>query len=96
MSQIPSVPLPGDHDPIMGPRLTLRPVSEADTPDLLRWLSDPAVVEFYGDPPPSIEEARAQYLEADVNPVWRFVIEHEGRGIGEIQYHHQYPGEEYA
>ena len=91
-----SVPLPGDHEPILGPRLTFRPLTEADLPDLMRWLADPEVVEFYGDPPATLDEAREDYLEADANPVWRFVIEEAGRGVGEIQYHHAYAGEDYA
>ncbi len=96
MTQPPAVPLPGDHESIEGPLLRLRPVTDNDLGDLLRWVSDPGVVEFYGQPPGSINETRAQYLEADVNPVWRFVIEYEGRGVGEIQYWHQYPGSDYA
>ncbi len=91
-----TVPLPGDHDPIAGPRLTFRPIEEGDLPDLMRWLADPEVIEFYGDAPATIEAARDDYLEADVNPVWRFVIEEDGRGVGEIQYGHDYPGDDYA
>ena len=91
-----AMPLPGDHEPIAGPSLTLRPVSEADLPDLMRWLADPEVVEFYGDPPASLEAAREDYLEPGVNPTWRFVIEEDGRGVGEIQYHHAYPGEDFT
>ncbi|MDA0351937.1 MAG: GNAT family protein [Chloroflexi bacterium] len=91
-----SVQLPGDHEPIVGPRLTFRPIGEADLSDLMRWLSDPQVVEFYGDPPATIDELREDYLEADVNPVWRFVIEEGDRGVGEIQYGHPYAGEEFA
>lgn len=91
-----AVPLPGDHEPIVGPRLTFRPIGEADLPDLMRWLADPEVVEFYGDPPATLEAAHEDYLEADVNPVWRFVIEEDGRGVGEIQYGHDYPGDDFA
>jgi RimJ/RimL family protein N-acetyltransferase len=90
------IPRPGDHVPIEGPGdVRLRPVSEADVPDLLRWLADPEVVEFYGDPPASIEVCRQEYLEPDQNPCWRFVIEWRGQGVGEIQYSHPYAGQEY-
>ena len=90
------VPAPGDHPPISGPYdVRLRPVTEADVPDLLRWLSDPEVMQFYGDPPASEEECRQHYLEPDANPCWRFVVEWRGRGVGEVQYYHRYPGEEY-
>jgi aminoglycoside 6'-N-acetyltransferase len=91
-----AVPLPGDHAPIEGPRLRFRPVSQSDLPDLMRWLDDAEVRQFYGDPPASEAAAREDYLEVDVNPVWRFVIEEDGRGVGEIQYHHAYPGSDYA
>ena len=90
------IPRPGDHVPIEGPSdVRLRPVTEEDVPFLLRWLQDPEVVEFYGDAPASLEACRADYLEPDVNPCWRFVIEWRGRGVGEIQYYHPYAGEEY-
>lgn len=90
------MPLPGDHEPVSGPRLTLRPVTEADVPNLLRWLSDPEVVRYYGDPPASLEATRTDYLEPGVNPTWRFVIEESGAGVGEIQYHHAYVGADYT
>ncbi len=88
------VPLPGDHDPIQGPRLRLRPIMEADLPSMFRWLSDPAVAEFYGEPPRSAESLQ-HYLEPDVQPVWRFIIEAGKEGIGEVQYHYPYWGQEY-
>ena len=90
------VPLPGDHEPIVGPRLRLKPLEEADLPGLWRWLGDPEVRRFYGERPDSIGELREDYLERGVNPVWRFVIEEDGEGIGEIQYGHPYPGAEFV
>lgn len=90
------MPPPSAHGPIAGPHdVSFRQVEERDLPDILRWLADPEVREFYGDPDETIEQARRHYLEPDVNPCWRFVIEWAGRGIGEIQYYHQYPGEDY-
>jgi aminoglycoside 6'-N-acetyltransferase len=83
------------HERIEGEVVSLRLLVESDLPDLVRWLSDPEVVQFYGEPPVSVDEARRDYIDPDVHPVWRFVIEHEGRGIGEIQYHHPYPGTEW-
>ncbi|MEX2228162.1 MAG: GNAT family protein [Dehalococcoidia bacterium] len=90
------IPAPGDHAPIAGPRMHLRPIAEVDLPDIVRWLTDPDVVRYYGDPPASLERARTDYLEPDVNPTWRFVIELEGRGVGEIQYYHAYAGADYT
>lgn len=90
------IPSPVDHEPIVGPLLRFRPIEERDLSDLLRWLSDPEVRRFYGNPPgPAPEDLRRHYMEPDVEPCWRFVIEVTGRdrpGIGEIQYAHQYPG----
>lgn len=80
---------------IEGPRLRLRPLEERDLPDLLRWLADPEVTAYYGEPPAGLEDARRHYLEPDVNPCWRFAIEAAGRAVGEIQYAHDYPGVEY-
>ncbi|MDA0366553.1 MAG: GNAT family protein [Chloroflexi bacterium] len=87
---------PADQRPIEGPRVRFRPVVDADLPDIVRWLSEPEVVRFYGDPPASIADAWDDYVEPDdTSPTWRFVIEVDGRGVGEIQYSHAYPGREY-
>jgi aminoglycoside 6'-N-acetyltransferase len=80
---------PTAHAPIAGPHdVSLRPLAEADLPALLGWLHEPEVREFWGDPEETIEELRAAYLEPDMSPCWRFVIELDGRGIGLIQYCH--------
>ena len=95
MSHLP-VPTPGDHEPIHGPHeVSLRPIAERDLPDIIRWRSDPGVVEFWG-PPPANEAAAREDLRPDVNPVWRFVIEVEGRGVGHIQYYHAYADTDYT
>ena len=90
------IPFAVERERIAGPLLSFRPIEERDLPDIVSWLADPEVRQFYGDPPGSVEETRQQYLEPDVEPCWRFIIEHEGCGIGEIQYSHQYTGEEWA
>jgi aminoglycoside 6'-N-acetyltransferase len=90
-------PSANDHAPIEGPRLRFRPATERDLPDIMRWRTEPGVLEFYRSPPANLQEARERYLMADPDqPVWRFVIEEAGRGIGCIQYHHPYGGEEFA
>ena len=77
------------HPPIRGPHeVSFRQVEERDLPDLVRWLADPEVRAFFGDPADTIEAARKEYLDPDTCPVWRFVIEWRGRGVGEIQYYH--------
>src|SRR5205823_6558791 len=51
--------------------------------------------QFYGEPPRDLDQTRHDYIEPDIQPVWRFVIEYEGRGVGEIQYHHSYSGSDW-
>ena len=78
-----TLPDPTDHEPIQGPRLRLRPITPDDLPVLLRWLSDPEVLAFYGRPPSTLAEARGEFLEPSSLPCWRFIIEADGRAIGE-------------
>ena len=82
--------LPDPDEPIQGPRLRLRPITPDDLPALLRWLSDPEVMAFYGRPPSTLAEARGEFLEPSSLPCWRFIIEADGRAIGEIQYSFSY------
>ncbi len=67
------------HERIVGPLLSFRPIEERDLPDLMRWLADREVREFYGDPPGSLEETRQQYLE-DEWPAAKARWEAERRG----------------
>ncbi len=85
-----SLPDPTDHEPIQGPRLRLRPITPDDLPDLMRWLRDPDVMDFYGLPPADLAEARQVYLEPSGLPTWRFIVEDRGRPIGEMQYYYSY------
>lgn len=87
---------PTQHDPIPGPHeVSLRPIREADIPALWRWLHEPEVVEFWGDPDETVEEVRAENLEPDVYPCWRFIIEREGAPVGLVQYWHDDPDPEW-
>lgn len=87
---------PGDHEFIAGPHdVSLRPIRESDLPDLLRWRQDPEVEAFWDVAPADLDAARAEMLEADIVPIWRFVIEWEGRGIGGIEYAHPWPDTDY-
>ena len=85
-----TLPDPTDHEPIRGSRLRLRPITPDDLPTLMRWLSDPEVMAFYGLPPADLDEARRIYLEPSGLPAWKFIIEAEDRAIGEIQYSYSY------
>ena len=96
MTPILASPSPVDHEPIEGERLRFRSIEERDLPDIMRWQRDPEVAAFFFEPDMDIATARTQYMEPDVAPCWRFVIELDGRGVGEIQYWHPYAGEGWA
>ena len=87
---------PTDHVAIPGPHdVSLRPLAEADLPDLLRWLHEPEVRQFWGTPEENLDDLREEYIEPDVYPAWSFVIHLDGRGVGLIQYSHRYPDPDY-
>lgn len=96
MARVVELPDPADHEPIQGPRLRLRPLTPDDLPMLMRWLTDPGVQEFYGRPPESLAQAHDIYLVAEDAPCWRFIIEDQGRPVGEIQYYHPYLNERWS
>ena len=91
-----SKPSPVDHELIVGPAVSFRPVAERDLPDILRWLRDPEVVEFWGDPPADLDATRRHYAEPVDDPTWRLIIELGGRGVGEIQYWHPHRGPDWT
>jgi len=76
--------------------LRLRPVSPDDLPLLMCWRADPEVQEFYGRPPDSLAEAHDMFLAALDVPGWKFIVEEEGRPVGEIQYYHPYESERWS
>ena len=88
---------PGDHEPIAGPHaVSLRPVAATDVADLFRWLHDPGVIEWWGEPPADIDACREDNIAADEDaPTWRFIIEERGRPVGMIQYYHEYYDKHY-
>lgn len=87
---------PYDHHHIAGTNdVSLRPITERDLPDLLRWRQDPEVVQFWDEAPADLDACREETLEIGVGPVWRFIIEWQGRGVGNIEYHHPYADTDY-
>ncbi len=96
MSAPPSKPSPVDHEPIVGPVVSFRPVEERDLVDILRWRRDPEVVEFWGEPLADIDAVRRHYTERVDEPTWRFVIELGGRSVGEIQYWRPHSGPDWT
>ena len=80
---------------IEGPVVRLRPIEERDLSEAARWRSEPEVERFWGKAPDTEAGLREELLEPDEHaPTHVYVIEHEGRGIGCIQYWHRYPGAE--
>jgi RimJ/RimL family protein N-acetyltransferase len=70
---------------LQGDRVTLRPMTEADWPDLLRWNSDPEVLYYSeGDDVQSytLEEIQEIYRPISQTALC-FIIESEGRPVGE-------------
>jgi RimJ/RimL family protein N-acetyltransferase len=81
--------LPNEHEPIAGPHdVSLRPIAEGDIEDLRRWRRDPEVMQFWGRAPDNIDEYREELFGRDTVPAWKFIIQWQGRAVGEIDYHH--------
>ncbi|MBK8250551.1 MAG: GNAT family N-acetyltransferase [Gemmatimonadetes bacterium] len=61
------------------------PVTAADLPLLLRWISQPHVAEWW-DCEPTLEEVREDFLPEPPDPGdCRYVVRHHGQPIGYIQ-----------
>lgn len=69
--------------------LGVRALEAADVQDLCRWLSDPAVLEFYEgrDRPLDQETARRCYLSKQGSPVAGCIVEWDGKPIGFVQFY---------
>lgn len=71
------------NDSLRSQRLLLRPPRDEDLPELVRILAEPEVARWwYGFGP---ERVRAELIHPD-SDVTVFVLEHEGRVIGAIQF----------
>jgi len=72
----------------------VRPLRERDVPDMVRWLSDPRVAEWYEGRSVVFDGAavRAKFLDPG-DAVSRCVIEEAGRSIGFIQVYAHDPQE---
>ena len=74
---------------IEGPVVSLRRATDADLADLYRWRHDPEVARWWDHPPDSLAVVRAEHVAPDPQePVWCYMIEHRGRAVGWMQYHH--------
>jgi aminoglycoside 6'-N-acetyltransferase len=74
---------------IVADDLRVRTLGSDDVQDLCRWLSDPAVLEFYEgrDRPLDPETARRCYLWKQGSPVTACIVEWHGRPIGFAQFY---------
>lgn len=77
--------------------LSLRHLSEADAPLLVRWLSDPRVLEFYEgcDRPHDLAMVREAFFTPPEHPETRCIVHYEGTAIGYLQFY-PLPSEERA
>lgn len=73
--------------------LRVRHLVEADAPLLVRWLSDPRVLEFYGgrDRPYDVGSIRQSFFNEE--PITRCMVEWQGRSIGYLQFYEVPPSE---
>lgn len=64
-----------------------RPLSRADLPAMLRWLSDPDVSRWYGEEERSLEALERHYGPGidGTDPIDQYIIQIEGRDAGYIQ-----------
>ena len=75
---------------LRGERVTLRPMTHADAPHLVRWASEPDFAWFqWGRRPGRFpdDEAARKWIDAIAeNRGVTFAIEHEGRPVGQVNY----------
>jgi diamine N-acetyltransferase len=69
---------------IYGDRIILRAIEREDLPDYVRWLNDPAVLEYFGSQVPlSLAQEESWYNGMLQDPSSRaFAVEFEGQHIG--------------
>lgn len=69
----------------MGGKVTLRPLGPEDAPLLLKWLTDPAVLEWYEgrDNPFTPEKVQEHFYGGD--EVSRYAVLYEGGPVGYVQ-----------
>jgi len=75
---------------IYGDRIILRAVERGDLPDYVRWLNEPAVLEYFADMVPlSLEKEEEWYEKMLRDPSLRaFAVEFEGHHIGNAGFSH--------
>lgn len=68
--------------------ITVRLLTEADAPLLVKWLSDPKVLEYYEgrDRPQNLEMVMRHYFDR-TQEITQSIVQYEDRDIGYIQYY---------
>lgn len=68
--------------------VALRPLMASDAPLLLRWLTDPRVLEYWEGPHTVFTPARIQEdFYEDSDPTSRCVVQYHGRDVGYLQFY---------
>jgi UDP-4-amino-4,6-dideoxy-N-acetyl-beta-L-altrosamine N-acetyltransferase len=74
---------------IHGDRIILRAIDRQDLPDYVRWLNDPKVLEYFGNPAPlSLAQEEQWYEQMLQDPeTCAFAVDFEGQHIGGAGFH---------
>ena len=69
--------------------LSVRRLEQQDAPLLVRWLSDPEVLEYYGgrDLPHDRELVQTTFYNHEEEEIHRAIVQFKGRAIGYIQFY---------
>ncbi|ETT63501.1 N-acetyltransferase GCN5 [Paenibacillus sp. FSL R7-277] len=69
--------------------LSVRRLEQEDAPLLVRWLSDPAVLEYYEgrDCPHDLERVQTNFYESEEEGLYRGIVQFMGQDIGYIQFY---------
>jgi aminoglycoside 6'-N-acetyltransferase len=72
-----------------GESFAFRPFARADLPLIFRWLSNPAVVEWWNGPPASIDELEGKYVPRidGSEAVYGYIAHYAGEPMGFLQWY---------
>ena len=75
-------------DAIVGNTISLRPITQQDTADIVRWRNNPAVLQNFIDQQPITEQSHNAWLQSRVQTgqVYQFIIVENstGRSVGSV------------
>jgi RimJ/RimL family protein N-acetyltransferase len=73
--------------PIAGDGVLLRRTTSADLPFLVSFFNNPAVYDIWDGHPLEATDIEAKYLGGRSPSVECFIVQHDGRDVGFVQYH---------